>query len=275
LIEVKQAEWSSRKTTVRLPDGRALAFLDTGADKPVLVLLHGYSDSSRSYSLIEPYLHAYRLIIPDLSGHGMSEPGDGFTPDDFASDIISLLSQLGVAKFHLVGHSLGGMVSIALASRSAGAVRALVTISSNTGPSFPGDSAIPDWISAMVDPIDVDAPEFDEWQACEMPVDQEFLDHLRIEAAAMPARVWKGVQDDLLGLDLSDRAAMITCPVLCIGGEEDPLFPVVRQHRLTAAFRMAEPAAECVILPGHGHNSHWERPDIVAGLILDRFSRSV
>ena len=63
---VNQAEWSSLKTEVRLPSGIKLAYVELGdPNGEPLLLLHGYTDSSRSWSLTAPYLSHYRLIIPD------------------------------------------------------------------------------------------------------------------------------------------------------------------------------------------------------------------
>ena len=71
---INQASWSSLKKEVRLPNGVKLAYVELGNPKgPPLLLLHGYTDSSRSWSLVVPYLQEYRLLIPDQRGHGAAD----------------------------------------------------------------------------------------------------------------------------------------------------------------------------------------------------------
>src|SRR5687768_18252804 len=71
---VDQAGWASLKKQVRLPNGLNVAYVELGNPKgKPLLLLHGFTDSSRSFSLMAPYLSDYRLLIPDQRGHGASD----------------------------------------------------------------------------------------------------------------------------------------------------------------------------------------------------------
>ncbi|MFI1865563.1 alpha/beta fold hydrolase [Streptomyces jumonjinensis] len=78
-----------------------------------VVLIHGIGDSSSTWAEIIPGLAGrYRVIAPDLLGHGESDkPRGDYSPGAYANGIRDLLSALGVERATLVGHSLGGAVA--------------------------------------------------------------------------------------------------------------------------------------------------------------------
>ena len=93
-------------TTSRL----GLSYQQAG-EGPDLVMVHGLAANQVFwYTKILPALAPhYRVTLYDLRGHGMSDmPPDGYTTQDHAEDLLSLLDALEIEKPHLVGHSLGG-----------------------------------------------------------------------------------------------------------------------------------------------------------------------
>ncbi|MGO4833361.1 alpha/beta fold hydrolase, partial [Rhizobiaceae sp. 2RAB30] len=129
-----QAEWADAKKMVKLPNGLSLAYVEMGNSegKPTL-LIHGYTDNSRSWSLIAPYLKDRRLIAVDLRGHGKSDaPACCYAYSDFADDVSLFLDALGVAKADVIGHSLGSLTAQLLAAQHPDKVDQLVLISSTT-----------------------------------------------------------------------------------------------------------------------------------------------
>ena len=113
--EAAQQAWASRKRTVDL-DGLRIAYVEIPGAEPALLLVHGFTDTSRSFSLLAPHLSGRRLIIPDLRGHGGSDAGRGCDIDDFATDLALLIRRLGLDRPVVVGHSLGAMIAIRLAA---------------------------------------------------------------------------------------------------------------------------------------------------------------
>ena len=96
-----------------------LKYLERGnSEGPVLLFLHGLNDHNRTFdSLIQPFLDDYRIITPDLRGHGDSEwvQGGGYNQLDYLYDLYRLISDLRLAPVTLIGHSLGGAVVALLA----------------------------------------------------------------------------------------------------------------------------------------------------------------
>lgn len=81
----------------------------------VIVLLHGYLESSEVWENISEKLSGkFRIICVDLPGHGLSDIyGDTHTMEFMATVIKELLVSLGIKKAFLIGHSLGGYVTLA------------------------------------------------------------------------------------------------------------------------------------------------------------------
>ena len=91
-----------------------LSYLEQGNSLgPVMIFLHGLNDHCRTFDeLIEPFSDEYRIITPDLRGHGDSEwtKGVGYDLLDYLYDLHRLVVDLDLAPVTLVGHSLGGAV---------------------------------------------------------------------------------------------------------------------------------------------------------------------
>jgi pimeloyl-ACP methyl ester carboxylesterase len=92
-------------------------YLDQGKGE-ALVLLHGLGGNCHEWDLqMKAFTSHYRVIAPDLRGHGLSEmpTTPTYTPFDHASDVIALLDSLGVDKAWVLGLSAGGFATLALA----------------------------------------------------------------------------------------------------------------------------------------------------------------
>ncbi len=85
--------------------------------QPVLAL-HGWLDNSMTFDLLAPKLQGLRIVAIDMAGHGHSghrAPGAGYQLWDYALDALMATQQLGWEKFSLLGHSLGGIISVLIA----------------------------------------------------------------------------------------------------------------------------------------------------------------
>lgn len=111
-------------------------YYEEAGEGPALVLLHGLGASLDDWEYqIPEFSKHYRVIALDLRGFGRSERGEGkLSVPGFAADVWNLLEQLDVSRFFLIGHSMGGAVSLQLALDHPGAVTKLVI--ANSVPSF-------------------------------------------------------------------------------------------------------------------------------------------
>lgn len=111
-----------------LPDGfrvQRIATNDThlsvavGGHGPVLVLLHGWPQTSRAWARVMPALaETHTVVVPDLRGAGASDrPADGYTKTNQAHDLRGVLAVLGLTgPAAVAGHDTGSMVALAWAA---------------------------------------------------------------------------------------------------------------------------------------------------------------
>jgi len=273
VVAVDQAGWNSQKRRVTLPNGIELAYLELGnpRGKPLL-LLHGYTDSSRTWSLLVPYLDRYRLIIPDQRGHGLSAAPDCcYGTIQLAEDARLLLDALTIERAAVAGHSMGSMVAIAFAADRPERVERIVLI---------GSTALPpvrrgDWlwtnVAELKFPLDRDSKFLREWHPANQPtpVDPVFAEAAMEEILAIKPQVWRGVMRELAEVPVARHAADIKAPALILSGGADPLFPPEHHQALVKAI----PGSTGHVYPGLGHNPLWEQPQDVAHRISEFLER--
>ncbi|HNP13355.1 MAG TPA: alpha/beta fold hydrolase [Mycobacterium sp.] len=263
--------------------GDRLAYQDEGQGDAIL-LLHGMAGSSQTWrSVIRPLSRKYRVIAPDLLGHGSSaKPRSDYSLGAFAVLLRDLLDELGVARATIVGHSLGGGVAMQFVYQHPDYCERLVLIGSGgLGPdvgwtlrllSAPGAELIMpiiapqpvltagekvrSWFAKM----GIESPRGGEiWNAYSSFSDAEtrqaFLRTLRSVVD------YRGQAVSALNR-LNVRADM---PIMAIWGEQDAIIPV--QHAYAAL--EARPDARVEVMPGVGHFPQVERPTEVVDLIDD------
>ena len=173
-------------------------------------------------------------VVKHKLGFNMAHP---YTLQDMANDALGLLDALGVAKAHLIGVSMGGMISQRLAATAPQRVCSLTSIMSSSGaPGLPGPA--PEVARAMMhspastDPTDVVANTLNLFQLIGSPAFRDDAAHLRDRLMAGVTRSYhpEGVlRQTLAVLSDTDRHTLlprITCPTLVIHGTADPLVPL-------------------------------------------------
>ena len=257
-----------------LPSGITLAYAEFGdpAGPPVL-FIHGFTDTAASWLPVLPFLQRhYRLILPDLRGHGgSSRPETGYARADLAADLLALIDALGLDRVDLVGHSLGSLVAQTIATTWPERVRRVVLISSTATPEPGAESFdLAGALARLADPIDPDGAFMLTWFDNPNPVEPAFLAAARQQAARMPSRLWRQILAEALDLNgLSAALPRRAAPALLIWGGLDPLFG--QRHR--ASLCRALPEASVQVYDNLGHNPFWEAPDAIAAAIAEFLDR--
>ncbi len=267
---IDQARWAARKRKVMLPNGIELAYVEIGSPQahPVL-LLHGYTDSSRVWTLLAPRLRNFRLLIPDQRGHGASSaPACCYAPSDFAEDARLFLDAIGVQRVSVVGHSMGSVVAQVFAAEHPERVDRIVLAGSTALVPVRRSDGFFQQIMTLRQPIASNVEFLREWgpQGSPVPVDPNYIRFADPEIAATAPHVWRSVLRELVDLPIGRYAPDVRAPVLVLSGGRDTLFPAEHHRSLLAAY----PGAEERVFPLLGHNFVIEDPGLVA-LAVDRF----
>lgn len=241
-----------------VPGGIRLRYARQGpTDGPAVILLHGFTDSSFSFSRVMPLLSPeIRAIAPDLRGHGESDrPPDGYAMDDFASDVIGLMDALDIPSAVVVGHSMGSFVARRVAARAPGRVTGLLLVGAATSP---GNVVVRDLqkaVAGLTDPVDLQFVREFQASTIARPVPPPFFERVVAESLKLPARVWVAALDGMTAFEAGDHA--IRCATLVVGGSNDGVFSVPEQQSLAQHI----PGATVETAEGIGHALHWEDPE--------------
>ena len=225
-------------------------------DGPAIILLHGYSDSSFSFSRVMPLLPPeLRVIAPDLRGHGHSaRPAKGYRIGDFARDVLRMMDLMSIPEATIVGHSMGSFVAQAIAERAPHRVSRLVLLSSASVADNPGIRELRREVNSLSDPVDLGFVRAFQYSTIATPVPVAFMDSAIGNSRRMPAHVWRKALQGLM--EYRPKAPRPEVRTFVLGGNRDDVFSVDEQMALAHEF----PNAELLIIDGIGHTLHWERP---------------
>ena len=250
--------------SVTLSTGVRLPYVEQGdpAGVPVL-LLHGYSDSWRSFeALLAQLPSSVRAIAVTQRGHGDADrPAGGYRPDDFVSDAAAFMDALGLPTAVLVGHSGGSYTAQRFAIKHPERTLGIALIGAfRAFHDKPDLQGLRQAVAELGDPVDPDfVREFQE-STVTQPVPAEFMEAVIAESRKVPARVWRATLRGLLDAEATTEAGTITAPTLILWGDRDALCTRRDQEALVAAIS----GARLVTFRGTGHAVHWEQPERVA-----------
>lgn len=253
-----------------------MTYLDTGQGFPVL-LGHSYLFDKSMWAPQTDFLFArYRLIVPDLWGHGESPalPPDVHTLTDLARDHLSLMDQLGIGEFAVAGLSVGGMWAAELAALAPDRVRALILMDSYMGSETPEEQQK---YAGMLDAVErngaITSPllEYIVSQFYSTNAAGEDIENLKRQLSGLPTSVLREsiVPTGRLIFDRPDRLDVlnrIRCPVLVAHGELDLPRPPAEGRKMAEKL-----GCDFTLIPDAGHISNRENPAFVNVLMRDFF----
>src|SRR6202049_231577 len=263
--------------------GERIAYREAGAGE-ALLLIHGMAGSSATWRAVLPQLSKrYRVVAPDLVGHGESaKPRGDYSLGAFAVWLRDLLDELGITRATIVGHSLGGGVAMQFVYQHPDYCQRLILISSGgLGPdvgwtlrllSAPGAElvlpaiaprpvlAVGNKLRSWFSSVGIQSPRGAEmWNAYSSLSDsktrQAFLRTLRSVVD------YRGQAVSALNkLHVSSGL-----PTLLIWGDQDRIIPVAHGY----AAHDAVPGSRLEVLGGVGHFPHVESPTAVVEILDD------
>jgi pimeloyl-ACP methyl ester carboxylesterase len=243
---------------------------DFNSKEPAVVLIHGAGFDHSAWALHSRWFahHGFSVLAPDLPGHGRSEGPALRSIAEMSDWIAALLSAVGAAKAHLIGHSMGSLIALETAARHPEKASALGLI---------GTAA-----TMTVGPDLLKAAEANDPAAIDM-VSIWGLGYAAELGGSLAPGLWmhggaqRVLQHCASGVLYSDldacnaytgalaAAAKVTVPTTLILGERDMMTPAKAGKALAAAIA----GARTVVLPGAGHMLMAERPDELLAAIKE------
>jgi pimeloyl-ACP methyl ester carboxylesterase len=263
--------------SLQLRDGRRLSVRCwPGPDDRVLVVLHGLLDSSAGWEALRAHMRC-SMVAFDLPGFGRSDPPLRGSIAGYARDVAEGLDRLGVERFTLVGHSLGGAIAAAVAELVPDNVAGVVLLApAGFGRIYPAElwvlpgmrmlmEALLPWV--LTSRIAV-ATAYQIMVTNGRPPNRETVDRVtRNGRALVPGtrEAVRAVANAGRGRDAFSRRQVGYCgPVTAVWGDRDLVVPASHRKGLLAAL----PQARVQLWQGMGHHPPIERFEELVVLIM-------
>jgi pimeloyl-ACP methyl ester carboxylesterase len=264
---------------VRRPVNGVPYFWRESGSGPLLVLLHGGAAHSGWFQWMMPRLaERYRVVAPDLRGHGLSGHADRYTWEAYAEDLEALVQLLvGEEPYYLAGHCSGGYIGMLMSARGVRPPAALVGI--EVRPKLPAREDEAMWATARR-PLrrfrSLEALERADrlfWRRQQVPF-EPMRPLLREALQQHPDGTWSSLRDPRTAAQepfhTYELASQVRCPTLLVRGAKSQMLSEI-QFLLVAR---ELPRGSFQEMPGVGHYLMIEDPDATCALV-ERFLSEV
>lgn len=261
---------------VRSEDGAVIEGIVTGGDGPTVVLSHGWTETRAGWAPVAARLvdEGFRVVLYDQRGHGKSTMGSGDpSVAMLGADLQAVLEQTDCQDAVVVGHSMGGMAVLALGIGHATVVtervRAVVLVS--TGAARIAGPPITRLSRKVVAHPRVDRLLHSRVgllfvrPSAGKTIHRTHLIASRDTFTATPADVRLAWLLAMQAMDIRKELASISVPATVVVGTRDIVTPPYMARAIVANL----PDAQLVRVSGGGHQLPYERPDLIASLIIE------
>jgi pimeloyl-ACP methyl ester carboxylesterase len=276
---------SVRRQSVEVAPGRRLSALIWGSDPPDLLLLHGGGQNAHTWDTMALAL-GRPLLAVDLPGHGHSDwPGDAraLDPGSMAEDVARVMEELAPSAQGVVGMSLGGMTSVALAARHPDLVHRLALVDITPGVDHNKSSDIAAFLAgpesfASFDEILERTIQFNPTRSVSSLRRGVLHNAVQRDDGSWTWRHQLGRPSGATGLhvesvdfgSLWNDLEHIGVPVLLARGALSPVVDDADE----AEFRRRRPTDRVVTVEGSGHSIQGDQPVALAAILADFFPLS-
>lgn len=265
----QERQWAGLKSgTIKLKQLQMTYSYSKAKDKPVVIMLHGFSADRDNWNRMAKYLSGdYQLFIPDLPGHGATDDlkNEDYSVATMTSYLRSFVDEKGITKYHLIGNSMGGGLALQWAVLRPQQVLSLTLV--DAAGIYEQKSEFMQKLEAGKDSLFVkqvgDMRRLVNFAMHDRPfLPKELLDVMeKRQIERYPT--YKKVMDSLLETQKSMSNQLfkmglnsLRVPVLLLWGQEDKIFLPQVTAELAANLRNST----TVIMPGIGHIPNYEAP---------------
>jgi pimeloyl-ACP methyl ester carboxylesterase len=248
-------------------NGLRISSLDWGAPTAApVVCVHGYTSSCQAFNApARHFQHRFRLIAPDVRGHGESawSPAGAYQYRDQVGDLAALVDALGLGRFTLVGTSMGGIIAMAYAAEHADRLQGLVINDIGPDPEA-GSQRITSTVGSRPDEFaTLDAAMAYRREVSPITAGRSLEDQRELALGVLRQRpdgrwVWKmdpAYIRQRVQNGAPPRPALwpvlqrLPCPTLVIWGTDSDVLSEAQARRMVATL----PKGQLVAVPGVGH----------------------
>lgn len=256
-------------------------------DLPAVLMLHGLRSYAGTWTPFATALSARcHIVAPDFRGRGGSawDPDRGYYIGTYVADLEELVAQLGLARFTLAGHSMGGAVGYVFAAAHPDQVTGLLAedIGPGSSTSTPGAARVLREMASAPAGFDSLDAAADYWRQLRPGISDAALTsrmdhtirqgtdgrwHWTLDMAGIAQARLSG--DPAGQIDLWACVDALRCPALVLRGEHTDFLPVATCEQMAARQRLLRWAE----VPGAGHYAHDDNPEFFLGALREFLDR--
>lgn len=286
--------------TIQGADCRLSVAVYNEAATKTLVVLHGMRDHGGSFELLVPVLSDFRVIIPDLRGHGLSDQNGVYTLTHFTADLLQVFDVFQVKQGYLLGHSLGGHVAARFAALFGDRLKSLLLVDGFGPPRQGGRLSTEQFASLQAEQVQAlrhTGPARKIMANAALAVARYQTNNPRLDGAVAARLAMQGVGPAAEGgvswrwdprvqmvwstFSHDDSEALlgnIACPTCVITGSEGLTYWLLMHPELAGQQRLYEQelarrvslitGAKNIVLKGAGHMVHYDTPDAFKAAVV-------
>ncbi|MCS6872384.1 MAG: alpha/beta fold hydrolase [Anaerolineae bacterium] len=242
-----------------------LSYSEQGQGMP-LVLLHGFPFNSSLWRYqVRSLSDAYRVITPDLRGFGQSEAAEGvYEMSLLAQDVLRLLDELRIEKAAIMGHSMGGYVTLALWRLAPQRFSAFGLIASHVWADSEAQQQAREQLIGQVmerGAVAVVEALMPRLFAPNLNAEEPIQEQARAMMLSAPSTsLTSALRGMMYRPDSSDLLPQIDVPALILCGDSDPIVPPERAEQMARQM----PNATLVVIENAAHMPMLEQPQATA-----------
>jgi len=286
--------------TIEGADSRLSVAVYNESATETVVIQHGMRDHGGSFDLLLSALSDFRVIIPDLRGHGRSDQNGVYTLSHFTADLLQVFDAFKVEQGFLLGHSLGGHIAARFAALFAERVQGLILVD-GFGPPRQGSALSAERLALMqahqVRALQQSSPGRKNFANEDLAVTRYQANNPRLEASSAARLAKQGVRPAAEGgvswrwdpraqmvwstFSHEDSEALlgnIRCSTCVITGSEGLTYWLSMHPELAGQQRLYEQelarrvglitGAQSRVITGAGHMVHYDAPEVFNQAVL-------
>ena len=241
-------------------------YVEAGEGSPLL-LLHSNGCSAHEYAgVMEPLARSQRVIAWDMPGHGDSDPITAHTLiDGYADAVVELMDALGIARAHVLGASVGGLICAALGQRHAGRVASLMIVEAPLRSAeqwAAGWAAVERLFGRPQQRLEEVAPRF-------RSIDAAFLERWNLDREKAGAWTMIDVMWAMREFQAEEALGTLNSPALVVFGSEGPA------HATSGTYYKVRPDLRQITMEDCGHFPMVDNPDGFVDMVISFTSQVV
>ena len=252
-------------------NGVNIFYEEKGTGNDTLIFSHGLLWSHQMFAAqIEEFSKTHRVIAYDHRGQGKSEVKGPFDMDTVYEDAVALIEKMELGEVHFAGLSMGGFVGLRLAARRPDLIKSLILMETSANaepvenlPKYKTLNGIVKWMGVILPVANKVMPIMFAESWISNPENLTQVKYWRKQLMGNKKSITGPVEGVIYRKGVEGELAKIKCPTLILVGDED----VATKPEKAKFIQMGIAKAELHRIPGAGHSSCIEKPEVVNKLL--------